>query len=237
MSIKTKLIAHGGFPAKYGENTPESYREAARWNPDAIEMDVIEDPATGQLVCYHPTGESTSGIYTQEEVAAQLAGRDQLPTLRDLLVELPMNMKFVIDIKTPTDSAYEKLFSDPNLPKDRLIVEVRNMEGMKLVKKLDRRVLTLAVFKDPYQYQEFKAEGGDYFRLWEADVTPSLVAAIQSSSLEVWVTPGHKAAPNQPRTAGDVTAEKLAQFVGSVNAVFVNDIELATNYIQTHPQS
>lgn len=60
-----KLIAHGGFSANYPENTLESYLQAAKFNPFAIETDIVEHPQSGKPICFHPTGVSSeSGVFS-----------------------------------------------------------------------------------------------------------------------------------------------------------------------------
>ncbi len=224
---EVKLIAHGGYSAKYPENTLVSYQEAAKFQPYAIEMDVVVDPVTKKLVCYHPKGISSEhGTYDAHSVEKQLHHHSEFPLLSDVLKTVTGNHKFLIDFKQPSVEAYWALLTDPEIDISNIVVGVRNLEDLKVITSISPNIEALGLFADPSEYQSFKDQGGKYFRLWEKDATDEVVKAIQAAGLEVWITPGHKETPTQPRTAGQVSPEKLEQFTGlAVNAILVNDIE------------
>lgn len=227
-----KLIAHGGFSAKNPENTVPSFVEAAKFKPYAIEMDVVLHPETGELICFHPSGMSSgSGTYDEQTLRKQINTGEFFPLLSEVVEKIPTG-NFLIDFKQPSESSFRALLeSEINL--DRVIVGIRNLEDYELVRSISADVRVLALFSDPDDYVSFSQRGGQYFRLWEKDLDNNRIAALHDANLEVWVTPGHKATETLPRTAGEVDEEKLDWLVGlMVDAILVNDIELATGYLQ-----
>lgn len=229
-----KLIAHGGYSAAYPENTLESFLEAAKYKPFAIEMDVIEHPETGELVCFHPQGlSSAAGTYDSVQVGKQVSSADELPRLHDVLPQIQSDTYFLLDFKQPSKSAFLKLLEDPTIDKERIIIGVRNMEDFSFIKKYDPRAQTLALFSNPDDYATYAKQGGKYFRIWEKDATTDRVKLAKELGLEVWITPGQKAKENQPRTAGEVDEIKLQWLVNMyVDGILVNDIKLASSYMK-----
>jgi len=234
-SQEIKLIAHGGFSTKFEENTLVSYLAAAEFQPYAIEMDVIQHPQTGELICFHPSGvSSASGTYSPEAIREQLKQNEQPPKLADVVRQIPGKSKFLIDFKQPAEDVFRKLLEDTEIDLSRIIIGVRNIEFFKFIKEINPDVELLALFSNPDDYKVFAQEGGKFFRLWEKDLEHNRIQAIQALGLEVWVTPGQKATETQKRTAGEVDEDKLDWLMGlMVNAVLVNDIEFAVEYLES----
>lgn len=234
MKTEIKLIAHGGFSAKFPENTEQSFLEAVKFNPQIIEMDIIEHPQTGELICFHPSGiSSEAGTFTKEMVFEQLLQGEAFPSVTEILEKIPNGIKILLDFKQPSTELFEKVINSSEIDLTRVIIGVRNLSDFEFIHSKNSDVQTLALFSDPDSYEEYAQRGGRYFRLWEKDLIEERVRAIQNLGLEVWVTPGYKATESQPRTAGDVDAEKLDWLVSlMVNAILVNDIEFTSNYLQ-----
>ena len=234
MKTEIKLVAHGGFSAKFPENTEQSFLEAVKFNPQIIEMDIIEHPQTGELICFHPSGiSSEAGTFTKEMVFEQLLQGEAFPSVTEILEKIPRNIKILLDFKQPSKELFEKVINSSEIDLTRVIIGVRNLSDFEFIHSINSDVQTLALFSDPDSFVEYAQEGGKYFRLWEKDLTEERVRAIQNLGLEVWVTPGHKATESQPRTAGEVDVEKLDWLAGlMVNAILVNDIEFTSNYLQ-----
>lgn len=234
MKTEIKLIAHGGFSAKFPENTEQSFLEAVKFNPQIIEMDIIEHPQTGELICFHPSGiSSEAGTFTKEMVFEQLLQGEAFPSVTEILEKIPNGIKILLDFKQPSTELFEKVINSSEIDLTRVIIGVRNLSDFEFIHSKNSDVQTLALFSDPDSYEEYAQRGGRYFRLWEKDLTEERVRAIQNLGLEVWVTPGHKATESQPRTAGEIDAEKLDWLTGlMVNAILVNDIEFTSNYLQ-----
>lgn len=231
---ETKLIAHGGYSAAFPENTLQSFQEAEKYQPFAIEMDVLYDPSTDQLVCFRPTGlTSKSGTFESQIVTEQLSQQEHLQGLLETLNKLGRDVNFLLDFKQPSEAAFKALLTEPRYDFSRIVIGVRNLEDLALIKKYNNQVKTLALFSDPDEYEEFYHQGGSYFRLWEKDVTPERIKAIQTLGLEVWVTPGQKATENQPRTAGEVSQPRLSWLLSlMVNGILVNDIKSAREVLE-----
>ncbi len=234
MKTEIKLVAHGGFSAKFPENTEQSFLEAVKFNPQIIEMDIIEHPQTGELICFHPSGiSSEAGTFTKEMVFEQLLQGEAFPSVTEILEKIPRNIKILLDFKQPSKELFEKVINSSEIDLTRVIIGVRNLSDFEFIHSINSDVQTLALFSDPDSFVEYAQEGGKYFRLWEKDLTEERVRVIQNLGLEVWVTPGHKATEGQPRTAGEANAEKLDWLVSlMVNAILVNDIEFTSNYLQ-----
>jgi glycerophosphoryl diester phosphodiesterase len=233
--LETQFIAHGGMSTpRFQENTLTAYLEASKYKPLAIEMDVVLHPDTNQLICFHPQGLSSGkGTYDAQTIKAQLDDGAGFELLKEVIARVKeatpdYQNKFLIDIKQPEDPhIFEVLLNDPEINHRDIVVGVRDLDKMAEIQELANDVDLLALFSDPDLYEEFANKGGKYFRLWEKDVTPERVEAIQNLGLEVWVTPGHKATKVLPRTAGEVNPESLPMLLGVVNAVLVNDVEEA----------
>ncbi|MCB9813138.1 MAG: glycerophosphodiester phosphodiesterase [Pseudomonadales bacterium] len=235
MNTEIKLIAHGGYSAKYPENTEQSFLEAVKYNPSIIEMDVVEHPRTGEFICFHPSGISSQfGTFSNEAVIEQLQQGHNFPRVKEMLNEIPQNIKILLDFKQPSKELFEKIINDLRSDLTRVIIAVRNMDDFSFIISLNPEVQTLALFSAPDSYVEYAQKGGKYFRLWEKDLTKQRVQAIQELGLEVWVTPGRKATELQPRTAGDVDEQKLDWLVSlAINGVLVNDIAFASKYLNS----
>lgn len=227
-----KLIAHGGYPAKYPENTLQSFVEAARFQPFAIEMDVVIHPDTGRLICFHPSGlSSVMGTYDANTLRKQISTGEDFPELSVVINQIKSGL-FLIDFKQPNEASFKALLEDKSIDLERIIIGIRNLNDYFLVRQINSNVQVLALFSEPDNFADFANAGGHYFRLWEKDVTAARVRAIQAVGLEVWVTPGYKATATQPRTAGEVNEAKLALLLDlMIDAVLVNDIGWVMDYL------
>jgi glycerophosphoryl diester phosphodiesterase len=231
---EVKLIAHGGYSAAYPENTLQSFVEAAKYQPYAIEMDVVQHPDTGELICFHPTGiSSQSGTYSPETVREQLQQGATFAPLYEVVRNINGNIRFLIDLKQPSTSTFQALLNDKKLDLQRIIIGVRNMEDFRFIHAINPHVEMLALFANPDDYDSFRSEGGKYFRLWEKDATGDRINKAQQLGLEIWVTPGYKATAHEPRTAGDIDSPKLDRLVNqAANGILVNDIKLASQHLR-----
>lgn len=233
-SKEIKLIAHGGYSAKYPENTEQSFVAAVQYQPDVIEMDVVGHPETGELICFHPSGVSSpSGTFSSEAVRNQIAQGERFPRVKDVLKQVPSNIKILLDFKQPSQTLFKQVLFDPDFDTSRLIIGVRNIDDHQCIHDINPHAQTLALFPDPDEYREYAQKGGRLFRLWEKDVTKERVQNLQEAGIEVWVTPGQKATDAQPRTAGEVDEAKLAWLQSlMVNGILVNDIKFAREYLK-----
>ncbi len=229
-----KIIAHGGYSAKYPENTEQSYLEAVKFKPDILEMDVILHPQTQTLRCFHPAGVSSQeGIFYDNNELAQIIRGQDLPELSKMALKIPTSIKLLLDFKQPSQEVFVNALNNPSFNAARCILGIRNYKDLDVVKSMNSQVETLALFTNPNDYESYKHQGGKYFRLWEKDVDATRVKRIQAAGLEVWVTPGHKATKDMPRTAGNLTPETLEYLLNmAVDAIFVNDLEFVKNYLR-----
>lgn len=221
------LIAHGGLPHKYPENSLEGFIAAAKFNPFAIEMDIILDSNTKLPICAHPIGVSSEqGLYTKN-TKGPIDIVDKPVLLRELFTLIPSNIKVLLDLKEDSEDLIQGIFKEITITYyPRLIIGVRNTQIYKRIKEIDINIETLALFSNPLDYMEYKNLGGKHFRIWEKDVSLELVDLIHAGGLYIWVTPGNKAVGDQPRTAGEISRETFDRMLNlGVDALLVNDIE------------
>ncbi len=230
-----KLIAHGGYSSKYPENTLESFLEAQKFNPYAIEMDVVYDPIAKVLRCYHPSGVSSeSGTFNSEEIHSQREVLSEFPAFEDVLKRLNSSQKILVDLKDPSDSNLKAVAEILRHDIERYILGARSYEDFLKIKEIDSNIVVLALFSNPDDYLSFANEGGEYFRLRGDDVIPERVANIHNLGLKIWVVPGKKSTPSSPRTSGDISEEELIALLDvGVDGVEVNDIEMATRVVNS----
>ena len=228
-TITTKLIAHGGYSSAYPENTQTSYLEAQKYKPYAIEMDVVPHPTTGELICFHPHGiSSTLGTFDTETIQQQLDNGMHYPTFTQMLSVLDHSQLVLVDLKNPSYDGYKRILKTTKANPSQIIVGTRNLA---FVKTINPQIKTLALFANPDDFESYQQNSGIFFRLWEKDLTLERIQQIHDLGLEVWVTPGHKATATQHRTAGEISDEKLEELIGTVDAILVNDIKHTTEYM------
>lgn len=230
-----KLIAHGGYSSKYPENTLESFLEAQKFNPYAIEMDVVYDPIAKVLRCYHPSGVSSeSGTFNSDVISSQMDVLSDFPVFDDVLKKLNSSQKILVDLKDPSDFNLKAVAEILRHDIDRYILGVRSYEDFVKINEIDSNIVVLALFSDPEDYMAFARDGGEYFRLRGDDVTSERVASIHNLGLKIWVVPGRKSTPSSSRTSGDISEEELTALLDvGVDGVEVNDIEMATRVVNS----
>lgn len=232
-----KLIAHGGYSAKYPENTKESYFGALEHNPDGIEMDVVLFDR--ELYCYHPKKVLHNfGDDVDQAILTELDERDDLDQIRfsNFAVKLLEDVSFLLlDLKQKNLDVVPKVIDyllSKNFGQDRIVIGARDLERMSILEKYKDKFKILSLSHSPDDYKEFVDQGVSYVRLWEKDVDIDRIKNIHSLGAGVWVTPGQKRTPTQPRTAGEATLEKLKEFEKSgVDAVLVNDIKMVSRIL------
>lgn len=215
-----KIIAHGGYSAKYKENTIESFKAATKFNPFAIEMDLIFDSLTKDFYVHRPQGVSdTKGTFSDYTLSHEDA---QLFT--HVIKEINWNGNILFDLKNPSIEAVDNILALPKEILRRIILGVRDIGLLeRLQNSKNIPIQTLGLISDLSQMKDFKSLNCTYIRLWEKDLT-DMPLAESFPNTNIWVTPGTKV----PRTAGDTTLEKLKWFRSlGVDGVLLNDLELA----------
>lgn len=228
------LIAHGGYSAKYPENTLISFQKALEYNPDVIEMDacVMGDET---VVCAHPKtikaeyGLDLSAISYDELVSRiQNTGNEVHPQLYEVMsLARESECKVLLDIKQDDINVISPILNvvkDSGVAFNRIIVGARDDEKMELIIKDYPEIEMLCLYQEPDRFSEFIEKGGKKYRLWEEYVTSERIDSIHQSGGEVWVTPGTRV----PRTAGEIAERRLIEFEKmGVDGVLVNDIKMA----------
>lgn len=239
---KMKLVAHKGYSTKFPDNTPEAYREALKFNPEGIEMDIVffED----EFYLYHPKqnriiyGMDTDTVIEKE--MKQMKEEGKLPEkleLDGLCVELLKDVEFLIlDIKQKVLSVVPEIIYrvvDSAVEPGQIILGARDRTRMIVLDGHYDKYDVLALDADPDTYEEYIEKGAKYIRLWESDVTEERINAIHELGAQVLVNPGDPPSPTQKSTSGETIPEALLKFDEmGVDLVLVNDIEMARGTIK-----
>lgn len=225
------LIAHGGYSSKYPENTLDAYMGALPFKPDVIEMDIVIDPDSSELICHHPTVPSDDqGRYSDDVIRESLRSGEVL-SLHEAVEMLKDAVPYLLlDLKQTSSESYAKLEDlFPVAERENMIIGIRDLEEMKEHGLIEKGFQTLGLLKHPTQFIEYATLGGVAFRLFEDDLSSEVVEDIHLQNGLVWVTPGRKSTPTTPRSSGEITGERLRELFEEyrVDGVLVNDIEMA----------
>lgn len=236
-----KLIAHGGYSAKYPENTLDSYMGALEYRPDGVEMDVVI--FEGRLYCYHPKDAKNNygsdvDLVIWDELR-ELKQANEMPLMFDLrnwVSELLNYSKFILlDLKQKGIEVLPEVVDvvkTLGLEKSQIVIGARDIERMELLKKDLEYFDVLALPQSQEMCIDFIESGADFIRLWEDELTQKWIDTVHELGKELWLTPGKKATPTEKRTAGEVTKENLLRYKEmGVDTILVNDIEMARNLI------
>lgn len=221
-----KIYAHGGYSAKYPENTVVSYIEALKLNPDYLEMDVTI--MNGKVYFYHPHKlfNADGSHLLNEEVPDEFI----FPSVLNAINSSRRSSKFYFDLKNPDVESVKQLISeyrDFGLKDSDIMLGVRTVElGKELNLLFSGEVLALSSRND--DFEEFSNLGITKYRLWDKYVTVDRVEDIHQLNLEVIVTVGEKGENKATRTAGDTTLRRLNELEElNVDGVIMNDLGLA----------
>jgi glycerophosphoryl diester phosphodiesterase len=214
-----RVIAHRGYSAAYRENTLEACEQAIRAGADLVEID-LRVSKDGLLVCQHdpavggmPVAEMTAGALLAIGVA----------WLDDVLPALRGRSALLFDLKrADTELAAEALAAlrRYSMTAD-VVIGARSVEQARYVRAASPDSVILGFLKDPADFPDFYAAGGDIARLWEENCTPAAIAAARCGDRPVWVTAGRKSAADKP---GDIDEPRLRGLLGfGIDGILVND--------------
>lgn len=232
-----KIIAHGGYSAKYPENSLQSHKAAAKLDIDVAEMDVALS-SDNVAMCTHPktllqkqhidiTKTSSRTLLGLKDSDGELL----CPLLTDVIdVYTGRVALLLLDLKQEDDDLARiaiKTAVKRGIEERELIVGSRNADRLQFLRE-NFNVRILGLLQDPDLFEDFFKKGGDIYRLWEEDMNSQRVEAIHVLGKEVWVTPGHAATETLPRTAGLATEPLLLECINlMIDGVIVSDVEMA----------
>ena len=234
------LIAHGGYSAKYSENTKLAYDEALEFLPDGMEMDTCY--FDGEVYFYHPVGNVNSfgedvDILITEQLRGIVSVKAKIPKLSDddIFKSYLKKVKFLsLDLKQKSLDKALKIFSkitEFGLHKEQIWVGVRDTNRVVEFNKFGVNVTLQSLDQDPNSYKKYLDLGVEYIRLWYKDISEELVEEIHKNGGKVIANIKAKIPGLTCRDSGNFTKETLLDvYKMGVDAVLVNDIEMARKY-------
>ena len=197
------IVAHRGDNAHYPENTLAAFASAIRQGADAIELDV-HLTRDGELVVHHDytlgrtvPGEGTIGDHTLADLEARDAGswfgpafaEERMPTLGEVLDLGRGQVRFELELRTPTEQFLQRLFTElssygvekdveltsPHLP---LLAKLKTMQPEL------RTGIFVATFPDWLPESIGQQHVLDYLTLLDADVAHLPVTLLEPTFIE-----------------------------------------------------
>lgn len=228
------IIAHRGYSARFRENSPAAWREAAAAGADVVETD-IRFTADGIAVCVHDADlRRLAGrdVLIAEAAYADLAelsadGEPVAPRFADALDAVPTGTTILLDVKDESPASLERLHDLLAAADGRdIILGLHRIDSVRMMAAHGyRRILALTLDRD--DGEAFADAGASIVRVWEADVTQQRLAPLLARSIPVWSTVGDKGMQTEsgaPRLVGDFDAENLRRIASlGVTGFLVND--------------
>lgn len=222
------VIAHRGFSASHGENTPAAFAAAIACGADFIETDVRLSN-DGTLYCNHdPHLERTRG--TDKTIAGLCDDAlDALEIMRlSQVLELAKHrIPVLLDLKL--------LYADYPLVvletvrrhgvAEEVVFGVRSVAQAAALHVVAPQQTMLGFLKQPSDIPAFFAAGGAIARLWEEDVTETAVQQARQGDHALWVTAGLTQSGEAPGQIDGLRLRRLNAL--NIDGVLVNDPEAA----------
>ena len=238
-----KIVAHRGYSARFAENSLAAFEQAIACGADLVETDV-RMTRDGVLVCWHdPDLRRVAGA--EVEIAASsadalsamaLPGGARVCRLADVLALVRGRVALLLDVKID-DAAGRAAIIDAVAAAgmtDHVVYGVRNAEHARALTAAKACFARLAMPAQPDALDAFPPEQLLGARLWEDQVDGPAIERIRSRQLEVWVTAGVRSRGEAP---GYITTERLQALRNlRVDAVLVNDVELAAAHLRTEEE-
>ena len=230
------LIAHGGYSAKYPENTQLSYEKALEHNPDGLEMDVVYH--NGEVYFYHPVGNKNSfGDDVDQLIKAQLteklSNNEMIFSLSDsdILSTYLKQTKFLnFDIKQKSiNNALNILerINELDFSASQIYIGARDLDRVERFNKVNFQGKLISLDQDPETYKQYIDAGVEYIRIWFKDLNASIVEDIHQYGGKVIVNIKEELPDSIARTAGNFSEQRLKEVDSlGVDGVLINNIEL-----------
>ena len=234
-----KIIAHRGYSADYAENTPESWDAALAAGAYAIETD-IRFSSDGIAVCAHDEDlrrlfdrpERVSALAQAELGALEGRGGARIARLADVLAYAGKGHRLLLDLKDESPLALERIWQTikAEVSAAQRPLVIAGCHGLEAVRFFGARGTTiLGLIPAPDMAEAFWQAGATIIRLWEGDVSPARVTALQALGAEVWVTSG---GDGTGFDGGDHSGTNMSRLTAiGVGGVLVNDVALAARQV------
>lgn len=197
------FVAHrGGIVDGIPENTLAAFRNAIRFDVDAIEID-LRGTHDGKIVVLHDatldrttTGHGPVTQRTLDEIRGlDAGGGERVPTYEEVLELIAgTDVDLLLDIKESPELDLERVvrLTVEHDAASRVIVGVRTLDDLGTVQRLDPRLRTLGFISTVEDIPHFAAAGVDIIRLWPDWIAadPSTVRQVHEIGLPVWSTAG-----------------------------------------------
>lgn len=236
------VIAHRGFSARYPENTAPAFEGAIAAGADLIEAD-LRLTRDGAVVCSHdPDLERVAGTRRviadtplAELKAVPLSQAQSLLTLAEVLEIARGKTRVMLDVKIDSDPMRAAVLGAvrmAGMDKD-VVYGVRSIGHLRALRELRSPLPLLAMPSRPDLLFGFLGRDVRGARLWEDGLSPAAVERVRSTGLDLWATAGRRP---EGEAAGHITAERVQRlFALGVDAVLVNDVDLAVRTHRAHP--
>lgn len=191
-----EIIAHRGDSLHHTENTLAAFEGANVLGADAIELDVRQSK-DGVLVVSHDSSFKRLGgdsrkikEMTSKEIEEIRLGKEKVATLRETLALAKKKRLFLIlEIKPKGNNeglvrSLVKMIRDYDF-EDECMVTSFNTKELEMVKKLDKKIETLALFTFAYG-DVASIPYVDAFSVEESTITPELVHSIHEEGKKIF---------------------------------------------------
>lgn len=226
--MRTLVVAHRGYSAKWPENTVAGCRAAIAAAADFVEADVRLS-ADGTLFCFHdPDLARLAGV----PAAVAECRDDDLRRLRydgappaefsQIVAEIRGRTGLLVDVKLDGDAvleALERVLAAAGWP-ENVWLGLRSSAQAELARgRFGGRVSVVALMREIVHADAFLAAGAKALRLWERQLDDGEALALRARS-PIWVTAGGVSG----HEVGDTDAAGLARIVAfAPQAVLLND--------------
>lgn len=192
------VIAHRGGALLAAENTAKAFRAAEISGADAVETDVRET-VDGTLVCVHDADlqrlcgdpRSVAGI----DLATLCSLLPGVMTLEEAIAtSAPLGL--LLDVKLMDAKALPRILAaiSQSDARARICLGLRDLTLIASAHRLSADLALLAFATDPDSAAQARADGADWFRLWQGQTTSTRVEAVREAGLRMAIMVG------QPRS-------------------------------------
>lgn len=225
--MRTLVVAHRGYSARWPENTVAGCRAAIAAGADLVEADVRLS-AEGTPFCFHDpdlarlTGDPAAiADCTDAKLRGLRYGGEPPAELSQIAAEVRGRTGLLVDVKLDGEAVLEALgrvLAAAGWP-DNVWLGLRSASQAGLAReRLGGRVAVVALMRELVDAGAFLAAGAQALRLWERQLDSAEATSLQASA-PIWVTAG-----GPGRKVGDTDAAGLRRIVAfGPQAVLLND--------------
>lgn len=225
--MRTLVVAHRGYSARWPENTVAGCRAAIAAGADLVEADVRLS-AEGTPFCFHDpdlarlTGDPAAiADCTDAKLRGLRYGGEPPAELSQIAAEVRGRTGLLVDVKLDAEAVLEALgrvLAAAGWP-DNVWLGLRSASQAELARdRLGGRVAVVALMRELADAEAFLAAGARALRLWERQLDSAEATSLHARA-PIWVTAG-----GQGRKVGDTDAAGLRRIVAfGPQAVLLND--------------